>query len=371
MKLVSLFSGAGGLDLGFHQEGFRTIWANEYNRFIVPTFKHNFPDVTVVSSSISNIDSLSVPDCDGIIGGPPCQSWSIAGASRGIDDSRGQLFFEYVRILKTKQPQFFVAENVPGILHRQHSESFAAIKQALAEAGYDIFVNKLNAADYGVPQTRERVIIVGYRSDLHMEFVMPDPIPGRRTQRDVIYDLRTTAQPALNRTRANPETRLALPNHEYYAGNFTGRYMSRNRVRDWDSPSFTMVSNMSGCTAHPDSGRMIRVDRDHHYFEHPEAARRFTIREAARLQTFPDDFKFIYDGTIEHGYTMVGNAVPVRLAQLIARTIRFEFAIKRVNDNIKADFKSLQSGVVLPESSGVAAVQSDNSDLAATYSPTN
>src|SRR6056297_1950591 len=123
MKLVSLFSGAGGLDLGFKLAGFNVIWANDVDKATWDTFEYNFPKTKLDKRSITNIPSSEIPNSIGIIGGPPCQSWSEAGAQRGINDERGKLFFEYIRVLKDKQPLFFLAENVSGILHKKHGEA--------------------------------------------------------------------------------------------------------------------------------------------------------------------------------------------------------------------------------------------------------
>ena len=132
MKIVSFFSGAGGLDKGFEKAGFQTIWANEYDSTIWETFQINFPETKLDKRSITDISSEDVPDgIEGIIGGPPCQSWSEAGSRRGIDDKRGKLFYDYIRILKDKQPKFFLAENVSGILDPKHSEAFNNINQEL------------------------------------------------------------------------------------------------------------------------------------------------------------------------------------------------------------------------------------------------
>ena len=125
MKLASLFTGAGGLDLGFEKAGFHVVWANEYDSTIWETFEHNFPNTVLDRRSIVDVDPKDIPDVDGIIGGPPCQSWSEAGAGRGINDKRGQLFFDYVRLLKDKKPKFFLAENVAGILHPKHTGVYA------------------------------------------------------------------------------------------------------------------------------------------------------------------------------------------------------------------------------------------------------
>lgn len=136
MNVVSLFSGAGGLDKGFEAAGFKTVWANEYDKEIWETYEKNFPNTVLDRRSIRDVSSKDIPECDGIIGGPPCQSWSEAGALRGIDDHRGQLFFEYIRILRDKQPKFFLAENVSGMLAKRHFEAIENIKKLFFESGY-------------------------------------------------------------------------------------------------------------------------------------------------------------------------------------------------------------------------------------------
>ena len=129
MKVVSFFSGAGGLDLGFEKAGFNITWANEFDKDIWETFEKNFPNTNLDRRSIVDVLSDDIPDCDGIIGGPPCQSWSEAGKLKGIKDKRGQLFYEFIRILKDKQPKFFLAENVSGMLAQRHSEALEYIKK--------------------------------------------------------------------------------------------------------------------------------------------------------------------------------------------------------------------------------------------------
>ncbi len=128
-KIVSLFSGAGGLDLGFKQAGYDVIWANEFDKDIWETYEKNHPETILDKRNILKIPANEVPDCDGIIGGPPCQSWSEAGAARGIKDKRGQLFFDFIRLLEAKQPKFFLAENVSGMLISKHNEALKEIKR--------------------------------------------------------------------------------------------------------------------------------------------------------------------------------------------------------------------------------------------------
>src|SRR3989344_6277957 len=136
MKITSLFTGAGGLDLGFEKAGFDIVWVNEFDSSIWETLEFNFPKVKLDKRSIVDVPASEIPDVDGIIGGPPCQSWSEAGAGRGINNKRGQLFYDYIRLLKDKQPKFFLAENVSGILHPKHKEAFENIIKEFENAGY-------------------------------------------------------------------------------------------------------------------------------------------------------------------------------------------------------------------------------------------
>jgi len=166
MKVVSFFAGAGGLDLGFEKAGFDVVWANEYDKEIWETYEKNHKNTVLDRRSILDIPSNDVPDCDGIIGGPPCQSWSEAGSKKGIADKRGQLFYEFMRILADKKPKFFLAENVSGMQLPAHKEALANIKQMFTDIGYDLSFQLLNVSDFGVPQDRKRVFFIGYRKDL-------------------------------------------------------------------------------------------------------------------------------------------------------------------------------------------------------------
>lgn len=169
MNIISLFSGAGGLDLGFHKAGFKTVIANEFDAKICPTFKENFPQTKLIEGDIRNVDESVFPKhVTGIIGGPPCQSWSEAGSLRGIEDARGQLFYEYIRILKSAQPLFFVAENVSGMLAARHSQAVSGFMSLFDEAGYNVNLKMLNANDYDVPEDRDRVFYIGFRKDLNI-----------------------------------------------------------------------------------------------------------------------------------------------------------------------------------------------------------
>lgn len=323
MKVISLFSGCGGLDLGFTQAGFDVIWANEYDKEIWETYEKNHPNTYLDKRSILNIKPQEIPDCEGIIGGPPCQSWSEAGALRGIEDKRGQMFFNFIQILKEKQPKFFVAENVSGMLMSRHQNALKMIISMFEDCGYELQFKLLEASEYGVPQNRKRVFFIGFKKNLKISFSFPNPtnLFKKVSLRDTIYDLKDTAIPAKKNNNSNQEF-LKIPNHEYMIGGFSSIYMSRNRVRNWDEVSFTIQAGGRHAPIHPQAPKMELIEKDKRIFKSGKEHlyRRLTVRECARIQTFPDDFIFYYD-KVSAGYKMVGNAVPIQIAYIIAQAI--------------------------------------------------
>ncbi len=325
MRVISLFSGAGGLDLGFEQAGFTIAMANEYDKTIWATYKKNHV-APLIQGDIRNITDKDFPDdIDGIIGGPPCQSWSEAGSLRGINDSRGQLFYDYIRILQKKQPKFFLAENVSGMLANRHSEAVKNIINLFEKSGYNVSITLVNAADYGVPQDRKRVFYIGFRKDLNIKFEFPKPttpnIEQKLTMKNVIWDLKDSAVPALPKNKTNGK--LEILNHEYYIGSYSTIFMSRNRVRAWDEQGFTVQASGRQCQLHPQAPKMKFISHNKRVFVpgKEDLYRRLTVRECARLQGFPDDFEFIYED-VDTGYKMIGNAVPVKLAFCVAKAIK-------------------------------------------------
>jgi DNA (cytosine-5)-methyltransferase 1 len=339
VKLASFFSGAGGLDRGFENAGFEVVYANEYDRTIWATYEHNFPRTKLDRRSIVDIEVEEVPACDGMIGGPPCQSWSEAGSLRGIEDARGQLFFEYIRILEAKRPLFFLAENVSGILFNRHRGAFESILEHFSELGYNVSYGLLNANDYGVPQDRDRVIIVGYLAQTGMFFQPPDVVKTRPTL-EVIRDLAKTAKPAAEKNYANKK--LKVPNHEYMTGGFSTIFMSRNRVRPYNMPSYTIQAGGRHAPLHPQAPEMVVVGKDKRAFvegaEH--LYRRLSVRECARVQTFPDNHLFLYS-KVADGYKMVGNAVPVTFAEHLANKIKVD-----LKDMFRIDRTEVLSGSI-------------------------
>ncbi|MGQ1945363.1 DNA cytosine methyltransferase [Ornithobacterium rhinotracheale] len=338
MNVVSFFAGAGGLDLGFQNAGFDVIWANEYDKEIWETYEKNHPKTILDRRSIIDISTDEVPDCDGIIGGPPCQSWSEAGAMKGIKDKRGQLFFDFIRMLEAKQPKFFLAENVSGMLLNRHSEALFNIKEMFKNAGigYELSFELLNAANYNVPQDRKRVFFVGIRKDLGFKFKFQKPSFEKVTLTDAISDLKCNALAAQEGNKTNGR-KCEFPNHEYMTGGFSTIFMSRNRVRNWDEQSYTIQAGGRHAPIHPQAPKMKFIEQNKRIFvpgkEH--LYRRLSVRECARIQTFPDDFIFYYT-KVAAGYKMIGNAVPVNLACFLARSIR-----EQIMMNETVELKSL------------------------------
>ncbi len=329
MKVISLFSGCGGLDLGFERAGFDIPVANEFDKTIWSTFKANHPKTHLIEGDVRQVNKGDIAefldgDVDGIIGGPPCQSWSEAGALRGIEDERGQLFFDYIRILKDFQPKFFLAENVSGMLANRHSEAVQNILKLFEDAGYDVSLTMVNAKDYGVAQERKRVFYIGFRKDLNIKFEFPkgstEDDDKKITLRDIIWDLQFSAVPAASKNKHNPE---AINNNEYFTGAYSTIFMSRNRVKSWDEQGYTVQASGRQCQLHPQAPKMVKVGKnDCRFVEGKEDLyRRMTIREVARVQGFPDDFQFIYDDT-DTAYKMIGNAVPVNLAFEVGSAIK-------------------------------------------------
>ena len=313
LNVASFFSGAGGLDLGFKKAGFDFEFANDNWKGCWKTYETNH-NMEINKKSIEHIDGSEFGDVAGFVGGPPCQSWSLAGAMKGIKDPRGRLLYDYLRLIKIKKPLFFLTENVPGMVSKTHIGEFNKFITELEKIGYNVSYKILNAHDYCVAQDRKRVFIIGFRSDFECKFEFPKPLKNKIFLKDAIGDL-PDAVKAGNATE--------IPNHEYMTGDFSSMYMSRNRVRSWDEPSFTIQASGRHAPLHPQANKMIRLEADRWMFDSDSAGeyRRLSVRECARIQSFPDDFVFEYKN-INDGYKMVGNAVPVNLAYHIALQIK-------------------------------------------------
>lgn len=316
MKVVSFFAGCGGLDLGFEKAGYHVIWANEFNPCVHATYEQNHPNTILCKEDINSIDPKNIPDCDGFIGGPPCQSWSVAGKQKGLEDKRGKLFLTYIEMIKAKMPKFFLIENVKGLLDEKFKDIFGNFLYLLKEIGYDVKYSLLNAVDYEVPQNRERVFLIGFRNDLGIDYQFPLPSLNKPlTLHDAISDIKVEPIPC-------GETEIMSDSNSFYDGNFGLYYNRGNRRRDWDKPSFTIHATGYNIPLHPSSPNMIYKSHENWAFIQDKYSeyRRLTVRECARIQTFPDSF-LIDCLNILDAYKMIGNAVPVRMAEILAVSI--------------------------------------------------
>ncbi|MCD6371328.1 MAG: DNA cytosine methyltransferase [Candidatus Aenigmarchaeota archaeon] len=303
MRIISLFSGAGGLDLGFKKAGAKIVWANDIDKDHGITYKHNVGDIVV--EDIKKINVEDIPDADMIIGGFPCLGFTVAkGKYRKVNDDYNFLYKEYLRVLRYKKPSYFLIENVPGMIRgEQFKRFFDNMISEFESAGYNVKIRILNAADYGVPQKRKRVIILGVAKGIDKELAYPTP-----THADP--RLKVNLEPWITIREAIGDLPLEecnnIPNHvatkhKVKVNNFLG-----NRVLKWNEPAPTIMgrgSRTGGPVIHP----------------HPELHRRLSVRECARLQSFPDDF--IFYGSTSSMYAQVGDAVPPLLAFRIAQSV--------------------------------------------------
>lgn len=388
--IVSLFSGAGGMDLGFKLAGYEILFANDFFKEAVDTYRKNV-DTNIVCGDITKIDSSSIPDNpDVIVGGFPCQGFSIANSNRSMNDERNFLYKELLRIIKDKQPKFFVAENVKGLLSMEKGKIIELIIKDFEKIGYKVNYKLLNAAEYGVPQMRQRVIIIGNRIGVDNPFPKPThyiekPEKGKMkcpTVRDTIEEL---ANIPLSDGTIKLKSGKIINGHIAYTNvkdKFYGRKYEVNQIELCDYlRKYRSLSKMSNKKISETLGiKQTTVD---HWFRndnnsgsipdkkdylalkkllnlddtydkvlteyelkeikfeqslritnwdrpsdtitatspeiHINKERRLSVRECARLQTFPDDFEFF--GTLEKQYRQVGNAVPVLLAKIIAEEI--------------------------------------------------
>ncbi len=351
-NIVSLFSGAGGLDLGVelssmvvqfgekkaykafeNQEDYLNLRRRVKSNFIYSndmftsanlTYVNNFaPTVTKVAKDIRKVAEF--PACNLMLGGFPCPGFSSSGP-RLLDDPRNFLYIHYIRALVQSKPEFFVAENVKGLMTMARGQVLSQMIEDFKAAGYHVTAHLVNSCDYGVPQLRERVFIVGIRNDIRerfgFEYIVPEPTHGKGklpyvTLKDAIGDLPLEAK-------------------DVYEGSFSSMYMSRNRKKGWNEQSFTIQASGRQAPMHPHGEPMKKLGKDSWEFQ-GEFNRRLSVREVARIQSFPDWFEFS-DGNKEdvtnnhrlnEQYKQVGNAVPVLLAEKMVRPI-----IKFLHDNI-------------------------------------
>jgi DNA (cytosine-5)-methyltransferase 1 len=307
VKVISLFSGAGGLDLGLKQAGHKIVWANDIDPDAVETYRANLGS-EIVEADIGTLDPRNLPDAEVVVGGFPCQGFSLANRSRWEGDERNSLFRQFVRVLRAKEPAFFVAENVKGLLSLGGGEVKLKILKAFRAAGYHVEYRLLNAADYGVPQNRQRVIFLGSRLDLPEEVRLsfPEPTHARPSVASSLGLKPWVSVGEALESIPDVSDEHRLKNHVSSAYKVAYRNFTGHRVTDPTKPSPTILARGNG------KGGVCAIP-------HPYRARRMSVRESAVVQTFPMSFEFV--GGLNSMYRQVGNAVPVKLANRIGREL--------------------------------------------------
>lgn len=299
IRVASLFAGCGGLDYGFHKnDKYTHVFVNDFDKEACKTYEKNF-NIKPVCGDIKEIKTI--PDCDLLIGGFPCQGFSMANPYRDEKDKRNELYIEILRLLKLKQPKYFLLENVKGLLNmggyttkedkkNQTGKVMKVILNDLKECGYKVKFKLFDIKEFDVPQKRQRVIIVGVRNDISFDTKWPEPSKKLITLKDAIGDLPI---------EYNTDIQHIGTKHKCAVTGYLG-----NRELKWDEPSPTITGRGGGS-----GGPVIH--------NHPSLKRRLTVRECARIQTFPDSFEFV--GSISSMYKQLGNAVPCKFAEYLSK----------------------------------------------------
>lgn len=302
---VSLFTGCGGSDAGVIKAGFDVLMANDIIPYAKDVYTANHPETDYVLGSVANIGSFPISDL--LVGCYPCQGFSQGGL-RKADSKINYLYLEFARALITIKPKAFIVENVSGMVRSNYSHLLIDQIKTFSEAGYNVVYKVLNAAHYGVAQERKRIFIVGIRNDFGLQYQFPEvthDADAYLSIKDAIGDL------------------PLWPEGEFYDYDFHWYYMSRDRRRDWFQPSKTIVSNPRHMPLHPVSPTMVKLGDDKWEFTTEDKARRFSYREAARLQGFSKDFIFpeTNNASLHMKYKVVGNAVPPPLFEAVAKAL--------------------------------------------------
>ena len=312
LKVASLFCGCGGTDVGllggfdflgqkYSTNNMEIVYANDIDDNACSIFEENFgikPD----NRDIREVKSEEIPDFDILTGGFPCQSFSIVAQNPkrlGVKDERGKLFFEMCRILREKQPICFIADNVKGLLTANKRSAFPLIMEEFEKSGYNVTYSVLNAAEYGVPQKRERVIIVGFRKDLNIQFSFPDVILKKE---DLYEPLSSVIEKSVDEKYFFSERAVAgmMRNRES---------MNKGRAQDVTKPCNTVGAHLAKVSLNS-TDPVLKVG---------ERYRRFTPREVARIQSFPENFKLIGSETAQ--YRALGNAIPPVMFWYVANSV--------------------------------------------------
>ena len=298
-RVASLFAGCGGLDYGFHRNpNYTHVFVNDFDKEACESYETNF-HIKPTCGDIKKVETI--PDCDLLIGGFPCQGFSMANPYRSEKDKRNELYLEILRLLKLKQPSYFLLENVKGLLNmggyetkedkkKQQGKVMKVILNDLKECGYNVKFKLFDIKQYDVPQKRQRVIIVGVKNTIAFDPKWPEPSQKILTLKDAIGDLPI---------EYNEDIQHIGTKHKCAVTGYLG-----NRELKWDEPSPTITGRGGGS-----GGPVIH--------NHPSLKRRLTVRECARIQTFPDDF--VFSGSISSMYKQLGNAVPCKFSEYLAQ----------------------------------------------------
>ena len=310
---IELFAGAGGLALGLEQAGIHTLAYVEIDKFSCETLRKNRPDWNVICDDIHNVDFTPYRDkVDIVTGGFPCQAFSYAGKKMGFEDTRGTLFHEFARCVSEVNPKMFLAENVRGLISHDRGRTLETILNVFSELGYDVVYKVLNAAFYGVGQKRERIVIIGIKKGSGLSFEYPEPDEKMTTLREALRDCPASEGQSYSENKRRVLDLVPpggcwvnLPEEiqrSYMGASFNSGGGRRGMARriSWDEPCLTL-------TCSPSQKQTERC--------HPDETRPFTVREYARIQSFPDDWAF--SGGIGEKYKQIGNAVPVEMARRI------------------------------------------------------
>ena len=326
-RMISLFCGCGGLDAGFHKAGYDIVFANDIDKSVEQTYRHNLGDITI--ADITDIDKDSLPDCDIITAGIPCQPFSSAGNRKSMADDRGNLFLQVLATIDAKKPKVVLFENVRGFLSAKDDAGKPMperIREELKAHGYNLYFQLMNASDFEVPQNRYRVFLIGIREDLDSGWEFPQPITDKRKL--------TVGEVIAKKLPKNEELEVwgLSPQSEHIAQFISegGSWKQvpydelpermkkiRDNMKKYHSPNFyrrfarNEIMGTITAASTPENSGII----------HPLELRRYSVREIARFQSFPDSFKFV-GASISSKYKMIGNAVPVNLAYHVAMSIK-------------------------------------------------
>lgn len=343
---AELFAGAGGLALGMEKAGFRHLLLNEFDHHACETLRVNRPEWNVIEGDIHDIDFTPYRDkIDFLSGGFPCQAFSYAGKRLGFEETRGTLFFELARAVKEINPKVFLGENVRGLFEHDGGRTLQTIKDVISELGYTLIEPRvLRAIQYDVPQKRERLILIAIRNDIapHVKFRWPDVCYGVRTLRDAFFSgcLYSCDVPK-SEGQVYPESKRKVMELVPEGGDW--RDLPESVARDYMKGSYNLGGGKTGMArrlAMDEPSLTLTCAPAQKQTErcHPVETRPLSVREYARIQTFPDDWRF--SGPMSAQYKQIGNAVPVNLSWAIGRSL-----IRLFNDIAELGFIEAKSNI--------------------------